>query len=43
MRICRYIDDYINVILIGTKTFEEHISVMTKIFQKLIDYNFTLN
>jgi len=34
---------YIDDILIGTKTFEEHISIMTKIFQKLIDYNFTLN
>lgn len=34
---------YIDDILIATKTFEEHILLITKIFQKLIVYNFTLN
>lgn len=34
---------YIDDMVIGTKTFEEHISVMSSIFQKLLDHIFTLN
>lgn len=37
-----YTSCYIDDILIGTKTFEEHIRVTTGIFKKLQDYNFTI-
>ena len=37
-----YISCYIDDIVIGTSTFEEHIRVLGGIFQKLTDYNFTL-
>lgn len=39
----KYISCYIDDILIGTETFEEHVVILREIFQRLIKYNFTLN
>ena len=33
---------YIDDILIGTSTFEEHINVLRRIFQRLMEFNFTI-
>lgn len=38
----QYISCYIDDILIGTTTFEQHLNILEGVFKRLIDYNFTI-
>ena len=42
-RLCRALRIYVDDMLIGTDTFENHILVLEELFAKLIKFNFTLN